>query len=113
MWEVAAYLGFAAVAGALISSISALVWGPGATRSLGRRLKIAENRIEDVDDRITSEVKKRANVASRESRNANRTDAELTTEALSTLGDPYAAPEVGTGRVRPGGVFPAPRGNGR
>lgn len=109
MWEVAAYLGFAAVAGALISSISALVWGPGATRSLGRRLKIVENRIEDVDDRITTEVKKRANVASRESRTANRTDAELTAEALKALEDPFAPPEAGGGRVRQGGTFPAPR----
>ena len=112
-WEVFAYLGAATVAGTIISAVAALVWGPGATRELTRQLINLDNRVGDLDQRITSEVKKRAGEAGRESRRERRTDTELTAEALSALGDPYAAPEVGTGRVRAGGVFPAPRVVGR
>ena len=110
MWDVLLYLAAATVAGCVISAVSALAWGPGATRELSRRLTNLDNRLTDVDDRITSEVKKRAQVASVESRRERRTDAELTEEALAGLGEAQSttAPAAG-GRVRVSGVFPAPR----
>lgn len=108
IWEVFAYLAAATVAGCLIAAVSGLVWGPGATRELSRRLENMENRLGDVDDRITSEVKKRAGEAGRAARKDARTDADVVADAHQTLADPYAAPSVASGRVRASGVFPIP-----
>ena len=60
LWTALAALVLSVLSGALTAGIVMTIGGVGVLRSMHRRLVLAEERIEDVDTRITSEVKKRA-----------------------------------------------------
>ena len=108
-WLVVGYAALGALSALFGCALGALAWGPGVVPGLARRITNTENRVEDIDKRITGEVKKRAQVASVESRSERRTDAELTADAAEILRGGESPSDSVTGRVRTTGVFPAPR----
>lgn len=57
------------LSGVLTAGLILIVGGAGVLRSLHRRLLLVEERIEDTDTRITTEVKRRASKAALDARN--------------------------------------------
>lgn len=72
------------LSGVLTAGLILLVGGAGVLRSLHRRILLVEDRVEDTDNRITTEVKRRAALKGVEARaNAPKTPKELAEEHLS------------------------------
>ena len=67
-WLFFAFLLVAVLSGAATGVLSLLIGGVGGQWALTRRVKLTEERLEDVNDRITKEVKRRAGEAGVEAR---------------------------------------------
>lgn len=92
LWSLVAVFVLSLLSGALTGGVALLIGGYGGILALARRLTIAEQRVEDTDQRITREVKRRAADAGVAAR---VTDPKKIAEAhLATLQPP--APEEGT-----------------
>lgn len=80
------------LSGTLTAGLILLVGGAGVLRQLHRRLLLVEERIEDTDERITKEVKRRAANKALEARDAAPKSPEvLAKEHLASAG-PDTAP---------------------
>ena len=90
LWTSLAALVLSVLSGALTAGIVMTIGGVGVLRSLHRRLVLAEERIEDVDTRITSEVKKRAAGMAVEAKTKARSVQQEVNEALAA-GSPGSA----------------------
>ena len=95
--------------GALIGGTALALGGVGSLRVLLRRLETLEGRQDDLSDKMTTEVKKRAGLAGVQAQKDARTNADAVREAAEVLaangqqlGPPTAAdrrrPSVVTGR---------------
>lgn len=60
IWISLAVLVVSVLSGALTAGVVMAIGGMGVLRAMHRRLVLAEERIEDTDDRISREVKRRA-----------------------------------------------------
>ena len=100
LWTSLAALVLSVLSGALTAGIVMTIGGVGVLRSMHRRLVLAEERIEDVDTRITSEVKKRAAGMAVEAKMKAKTAQQEVDEALAG-GAPPSAPGGHSGRARP------------
>lgn len=60
IWISLAVLVVSVLSGALTAGLVMAIGGAGVLRAMHRRLVLAEERIEDTDDRISREVKRRA-----------------------------------------------------
>ena len=98
LWTALAALVLSVLSGALTAGIVMTIGGVGVLRSMHRRLVLAEERIEDVDTRITSEVKKRAAGRAVEAKAKIKSAQEEVDEALAA--GPSSPPPPG-GRKRP------------
>ena len=58
------------LSGVLTAGLILLVGGAGVLRALHRRLLLVEDRVEDTDSRITTEIKRRAALKALEARDA-------------------------------------------
>lgn len=92
--EVSQYFGILAVtalSGVLTAGLVMVLGGLGALREFHRRLRGLENALEDTDNRITKEVKRRASDAALEARKANP----------KTQAEEYMAAQPASARKRP------------
>lgn len=72
------------LSGVLTAGLILIIGGAGVLRALHRRLLLVEDRIEDTDKRITTEVKRRASLKALEARDAApKSPQELAKEHLS------------------------------
>lgn len=84
LWVLIAFQLLAVGGGVVTAVASLLIGGVGGVHALARRIKVLEDRTDDVDRRITSEVKKRAGAMG----GATRTSAaELNQEATRRLAE--------------------------
>ena len=97
LWTALAALVLSVLSGALTAGIVMTIGGVGVLRSMHRRLVLAEERIEDVDTRITSEVKKRAAGIAVEAKAKAKSAQQEVDEALAAGPTSPAA----SGRARP------------
>ena len=98
LWTALAALVLSVLSGALTAGIVMTIGGVGVLRSMHRRLVLAEERIEDVDTRITSEVKKRAAGRAVEAKAQAKSAQEEVNEALAAG---PSSPPPSSGRKRP------------
>lgn len=77
-----------------------MIGGVGVLRGLSGRLVNVENRIEDVDQRVTTEVKKRASQAGVEARQ-KLSESEVKALAMNTLAQGNGSPAARTGLGKP------------
>lgn len=70
-WSLLAIQAVAILSGVVTACLVLAIGGLGGIRALSRRLILAEERVEDTDQRITREVKRRAADAAVEARKAS------------------------------------------
>lgn len=81
------------LSGVLTAGLVMVIGGVGVIRALHRRLVLAEDRIEDANDRITTEVKRRAAKAALAARDeAPPSPQDLAREHLAKGSSPAAQP---------------------
>ena len=83
IWTFLAFQVLAVVSGVATGGLILLVGGMGGLSALARRQVVAEQRIEDVDVRITSEVKKRAGETAQKARAKSRSAQDEVDEVLA------------------------------
>ena len=101
IWMFLAFQLLAIASGAVTAGLILLIGGMGGLGTLARRQVLAEQRIEDVDTRITSEVKKRAGEIAQKARAKGR-DAQAEVDEVLAAGN-AGQPVLGlpSGRKRP------------
>lgn len=99
IWTLLAFQLVAVLSGTVTAGIALAIGGVGGLLALTRRLKIAEDRIEDVDGKISRETKRRAADAATASRDEKksigRQAADVIAEAraqTANTGRPKVAP---------------------
>ena len=107
LWTSLAALVLSVLSGALTAGIVMTIGGVGVLRSMHRRLVLAEERIEDVDTRITSEVKKRAAGMALEAKTKAKTVQQEVDEVLGGGSAAAAAQAVDRARRKPSVVVAA------
>lgn len=101
LWTALAALVISVLSGVLTAGIVMTIGGVGVLRALHRRLVLTEERIEDVDTRITSEVKKRAAGVALEAKSKAKSAQQEVDEALGAGSAAGAALAVERSRKRP------------
>ena len=101
LWTFLAFQAISVAAGVTTAVVILVVGGAGGMRALSRRLVISEQRVEDVDARITSEVKKRASGAAQDARTKAKTAEEEVAEVLGTGKGAKPASVASLARRRP------------
>jgi len=90
IWSLLA-LQLLALAGGVLTGVGALLLGgAGSLRVLANRLELLEERQDHTDDRVTSEVKKRAAQVSVDKREAAKSVEDQATELLAAAAKPPA-----------------------
>ena len=103
LWVSIAVLVVSVLSGALTAGIVMAIGGLGAVRGLHRRLSLTEERVEDVNTRITTEVKKRAAGLAVEAKARGKSTQEEVDEALAAS----AAAQPTTGSRQKPSVVPS------
>ena len=103
IWISLAVMVVSVMSGAITAGIVMAIGGLGVIRGLQRSVSLTEERIEDVNSRITTEVKKRAAGMAVEAKARGKSAQEEVDEALAA--GPTARPATG-GRKKPS-VVPA------
>ena len=98
VWISLAVMVVSVMSGAITAGIVMAIGGLGVIRGLQRSVSLTEERIEDVNSRITTEVKKRAAGMAVEAKARVKSVQEEVDEALAT--GPSAPPTTG-GRKKP------------
>jgi len=84
VWSLIGFVVISWLGGAVAGAVALILGGAGSLRVLARRLNVLEERQDTTEDRLTSEVKKRA---SEKGVSARRTAAQVTKEAEEVLED--------------------------
>ena len=103
IWISLAVMVVSVLSGAITAGIVMAIGGLGVIRGLQRSVSLTEERIEDVNSRITTEVKKRAAGMAVEAKARGKSTQEEVDEALAA--GPAARPATG-GRRKPSVVSP-------
>lgn len=103
LWSALVIFLVALAGGALIGGAALALGGVGSLRALLRRLDTLEGRQDDLSDKMTIEVKRRAGMAGVQARKDARTDADAVREAAEVLAanGQQLGPPVSAGRKRP------------
>lgn len=101
LWISIAVLVVSVLSGALTAGIVMAIGGLGVIRGLHRRLSLTEERVEDVNTRITTEVKKRAAGMAVEAKTKVKSAQEEVNEALGAGSAANAAMAVDRSRKKP------------
>ena len=89
IWSFIGYLAISVAAGVFTAGVSVVIGGVGGLSALARRINLTEQRVEDVDKRITREVKTRSAHAAVEARRAAGSAKEIAEEHIrNTNADP-------------------------
>lgn len=83
IWMFLAFQVLAVASGVATGGLILLVGGMGGLAALARRQTVAEQRLEDVDGRITSEVKKRAGTIAQKALARSRSAQDEVDEVLA------------------------------
>ncbi len=92
IWSILAFQLIALVGGAVTGALALLLGGAGSLRVLANRLNVLEERQDHTDDRLTTEVKRRAGQASAEKREKAATAEEQAQAVLSAAAQAGATP---------------------
>jgi len=83
IWALLGYLVVSVLAGAFTAGLAVMIGGLGGLSAAVRRIVLVEQRVEDVDGRITKEVKTRAALKAVEAKADQRTAKQIAEEHLA------------------------------
>ena len=91
LWTLLGFSAISVIAGGVTGAIALLLGGAGSVRVLAKRLETLEERQDDLGDRMTTEVKRRASLAAKDVREKRGTDADVISQAKLVLAEHEAA----------------------
>lgn len=95
LWTLLGFAVVSVIAGGVTGAISLVLGGAGSLRVLVKRLETLEVRQDDLGDRMTNEVKRRASLAAKDARQQRGNDADVISEAKRVLAEHEAANSPG------------------